>query len=168
MQSLLRPLSALILSALLATAEPSCKANPLDGTWPVQAEWASLNATVDGSLLSTQPVASSCYNNTDFNSPIPCSAVQSNWSSGIFHASTPESIDATIFANNSCIPPGIDGYLESKSCNVGGLPSYIVNATTDAHVATALKWAADHNVRVVVKGTGHDLNGRYEWKRTPI
>lgn len=44
---------------------------------------------------------------------------------------------------------------------MGGLPSYIVNATSAKQVATATKWAADRDIRIVVKGTGHDLNGRY-------
>jgi FAD/FMN-containing dehydrogenase len=41
------------------------------------------------------------------------------------------------------------------------MPQYIVNATTEEQIATALNWAATRNIRVVVKGTGHDLNGRY-------
>ncbi|KAF2159968.1 hypothetical protein M409DRAFT_70707 [Zasmidium cellare ATCC 36951] len=137
-----------------------CKANPLDGSWPSESEWAALNTSLDGRLLRTQPIASSCWHTTNLDSPFSCSAVQANWSSGLFHASTPESIDASIFANNSCLPSGVDGYLEGKGCRLGGLPSYIVNATTEQYVATAMKWATDHNVRIVVKGTGHDLNGR--------
>jgi len=41
------------------------------------------------------------------------------------------------------------------------LPQYIVNATEEVDVAAAMKWAVERNVRIVVKGTGHDLNGRY-------
>jgi len=41
------------------------------------------------------------------------------------------------------------------------LPQYIVNATEEGDVAAAMKWAVERNVRIVVKGTGHDLNGRY-------
>lgn len=72
----------------------------------------------------------------------------------------PESVGATLFANNSCLPPTADGFLLSQGCRLGGLPSYIVNATTDEQIATAMKWAASRNIRIVVKGTGHDLSGR--------
>ncbi|KAI5357832.1 putative FAD linked oxidase, FAD-binding, type PCMH, subdomain 2 [Septoria linicola] len=75
-----------------------------------------------------------------------------------FHAALPCSIGATVFANHSCLPPDTDAYLPSKGCQLGGLPSYIVNATSPEQVATAAKWAAERNVRIVIKGTGHDLS----------
>ncbi|USW50384.1 Putative FAD linked oxidase, FAD-binding, type PCMH, subdomain 2 [Septoria linicola] len=45
-----------------------------------------------------------------------------------------------------------------RACQLGGLPSYIVNATSPEQVATAAKWAAERNIRIVIKGTGHDLS----------
>lgn len=66
-----------------------------------------------------------------------------------------------MYANNSCLPQGATGYTKDRGCEIGGLPQYIVNATTERQIATALKWASHKNIRVVVKGTGHDLNGRY-------
>jgi hypothetical protein len=129
-------------SAALPTSENlSCKANPIDSTWPKDS-------------------AASCWNDTAFQSGYSCSVVQSNWSSSIFHSSLPESIGAPLFANNSCLPTGINGFLESQGCRLGGLPSFVLNATEECQVAQALKWAANRNVRVVIKGTGHDLNGR--------
>ncbi|KAK1140329.1 hypothetical protein N8T08_010465 [Aspergillus melleus] len=65
-----------------------------------------------------------------------------------------------MYANNSCLPPGVAGYSKEKGCSIGGLPQYIVNATSEQHVATAMKWASDKNIRIVVKGSGHDLGGR--------
>ncbi|KAF4546559.1 Isoamyl alcohol oxidase [Lasiodiplodia theobromae] len=132
----------------------------MDSAWPSDAEWATLNKTIGGALLRTTPVASSCWPGNPFNSPYSCDAVKGNWSSGIFHAALPESIDYPIFANNSCLPPGASGYDESRGCELGGLPEYIVNATTAEQVATAMTWAAERNIRITVKGTGHDMNGR--------
>ncbi|KAJ5201330.1 uncharacterized protein N7498_005993 [Penicillium cinerascens] len=57
-------------------------------------------------------------------------------------------------------PPGAEGYTKDRGCSIGALPQYIVNATTDQQVATALRWATERNIRIVVKGTGHDLSGR--------
>ena len=79
----------------------------------------------------------------------------------MYHAQWPESVDYSIWANNSCVPPGQDGYTKDKGCNVGGMPQYIVNATSEAQIATAMKWATQKNIRIVVKSTGHDLSGRY-------
>lgn len=149
------------LSAALPTSEgPSCKANPIDSTWPDHSEWLALNDSIGG-LITTSPIASSCWNDNTFHSLYSCSTVQANWSSSVFHAAQPESIGATLFANNSCLPSGVNGYLESQGCRLGGLPSYIVNATNECQIAEAMRWAADRNLRIVVKGTGHDLNGRY-------
>ncbi|KAL3439967.1 hypothetical protein BJX65DRAFT_315257 [Aspergillus insuetus] len=60
-------------------------------------------------------------------------------------------------------PVGLAGqlqYVAGRGCSIGGMPQYIVNATSEEQIATALKSAADRNIRAVVKGTGHDLNGR--------
>lgn len=150
----------LVSSAAVPTNSSSkCKANPLDSTWPGASDWKSLNESIGG-LIATSPVASSCWNNTDFHSPYTCATVQSNWSSSVFHSQQPESIGATLFANNSCLPSGINGYSELQGCRLGGLPSYVLNATDECQIADALTWAAEKDVRVVIKGTGHDLNGR--------
>lgn len=151
--------------AVLAIPAPSnssrsCKITPFDSEWPSIAEWNSSNSSIGSKLLQTMPVASSCWSGNPFGSQIPCDIVNANWTSSKFHASLPESIGAPIFANNSCLPPDGSGYLKSKGCSLGGLPSYIVNATTEQQVATAMKWAAERNMRIVVKGTGHELNGR--------
>jgi FAD/FMN-containing dehydrogenase len=55
----------------------------------------------------------------------------------------------------------VGSYSKAQGCKIGALPQYIVNTTQEADVAVAMKWAADRNIRIVVKGTGHDLNGRY-------
>jgi len=47
-----------------------------------------------------------------------------------------------------------------KGCQIGGYPVYVVDARTEEHVAEALKWAGEKNVRVVVKATGHSHQGR--------
>ncbi|KAI0384461.1 FAD-binding domain-containing protein [Hypomontagnella monticulosa] len=139
---------------------PKCKSTPLDPSWPSAAQWANLNASIGGALIATKPVASSCYDGNPFNSAKPCSEVTDNWGYSAFHSTVPESVDYPIWANNSCLPPGADGYNESLGCHIGGSPQYVANVTTAEQIATALKWASDANIRVVVKGTGHDLNGR--------
>ncbi|KAF7592159.1 hypothetical protein BBP40_000646 [Aspergillus hancockii] len=150
---------------LLATlgmvhAQSQCKSSPLDSSWPTQAEWNALNRTIDGVLLRTAPAASVCYPGNPLNAPSTCEEVKQNWTQSAYQASLPEGIGAPMFANNSCIPPGADGYAKDKGCVIGGYPAYIVNATSEQQISEALLWAASRNIRIVVKGTGHDLNGR--------
>jgi hypothetical protein len=148
-------------SALAASRNGACKLTPHDAAWPSDEEWNALNATINGTLIRTTPAASSCYPGNPFNAPTNCTEVTTHWSYAAYHAAWPESIDYSIFANHSCLPPGVDGYVEARGCRIGALPVYIVNAKNEAQIGIAMKWADDRNIRVVVKGTGHDLNGRF-------
>lgn len=138
----------------------SCKLTPLDRDWPSFDDWQALNASIGGALLKTVPVASSCYRDNPFHSSVACAAVIASWNSTDFHALLPESVAYPIFANNSCLPPGSPGYLAYRGCTLGGLPAYIVNATAESQIATAMRWASGRGIRIIVKGTGHDLLGR--------
>ncbi|RYP36322.1 hypothetical protein DL767_003475 [Monosporascus sp. MG133] len=149
-----------ILCAIGASAQQTCKLTPLDADWPSEADWSALNTTLGGSLIKTQPVASSCYPGNPFHSSQPCEIVKKEWGYSYYHASLPESIGSPLYANNSCLPPGAPGYTPTKGCEVGGAPQYVVNATTEEQVATAMAWASERNIRIIIKGTGHDLNGR--------
>ncbi|KAJ5872905.1 uncharacterized protein N7529_005258 [Penicillium soppii] len=156
----LRFQSLLLAFSATSFASLDCKISPADFSWPSYDEWGALNRSIGGVLIKTAPVASSCYPGNPFNSPQNCTDLQNKWSYAAFHASLPESIDFPIWTNNSCLPDGVTGYTEGKGCSIGGLPQYVVNATTENHVATAMKWASRRNIRIVVKGTGHDLSGR--------
>ncbi|KAI1390081.1 uncharacterized protein F4822DRAFT_223421 [Hypoxylon trugodes] len=138
---------------------PRCKSTPFDPSWPSEAQWFSLNASIGDTLIATKPVASLCYTSNPFNSTLSCSEVAENWGFSTFHAELPESVDYPVWANNSCLPPNATGYDESLGCHIGGYPQYIANVTSAEQIATALKWASEQNIRVVVKGTGHDLDG---------
>lgn len=137
-----------------------CKVTPDDVAWPDASEWANLNSSISGALIATIPPASSCYPGNPLGAYANCTEVTEDWGYSFYHASLPESIDYPLWANNSCLPPNATGYNETLGCHIGGAPQYVVNVTTDDQISTALKWASERNIRVVVKGTGHDLNGR--------
>lgn len=159
----MRLLALLLCSAALAspTEPPRCKISPSDATWPIETEWAVLNNSIGGTLIKTRPAASSCYETNPFDSPLNCNIVEANWTQSTFHANLPESISSALYANNSYLPPGAPGYNKTRGCHLGGYPTYVVNATSDEQIALAVKWASDRNIRIVVKGTGHDLSGRF-------
>lgn len=138
-----------------------CKVTPDDPQWPSDQDWEALNRSIYGGLIKSVPVASSCWEGNPFNSKVPCDEVKEKWTSSYFHESNPESVGFPIWANNSCVPPGSVGYNIERGCTYGGYPRYVVDAWSEEQIATALKWAASKNIRVVIKGTGHDLYGRY-------
>lgn len=157
------PTTFLFLATLSAAASTNtiCKTSPNDVNWPSTGEWTALNQSIQETLIKTAPVASSCYPGNPFGSKENCTEVTKHWPYAAYHSMWPESIDYLIYANSSCLPPGVDGYSSGKGCSVGGLPQYIVNASTELQIATAMEWASRHGIRITVKGTGHDLNGRY-------
>ncbi|KAL5042380.1 hypothetical protein BDW71DRAFT_211226 [Aspergillus fruticulosus] len=147
-------------TALAAPHNRTCKLTPHDVDWPSTEEWNALNASVAGNLVKSTPVASSCYHGNPFNASTNCTDVTANWSYAAYHAAWPESIDYSIFTNHSCLPPGVEGYVRDRGCKIGALPAYIVNATTEEQIEVAMKWANNRDIRIVVKGTGHDMSGR--------
>lgn len=156
------PLVSLFLCVTITTAASisTCKTTPSDIDWPIESAWAALNASIDGTLIKTLPPASSCYVGNPFNSTNSCESVGSDWGFAAWQAAQPEGIDYPIYGNNSCLPLNATGYIESRGCSIGASPQYVVNATTEQQIATALAWASRRNLRIVIKGTVHDMNGR--------
>lgn len=60
------------------------------------------------------------------------------------------------FTNLSCNP------FSSKTspCTIGNYVQYAVNATDVAHLRKTIHFAARHNIRLVIRNTGHDLLGK--------
>jgi FAD/FMN-containing dehydrogenase len=61
-----------------------------------------------------------------------------------------------IFQNGSCDP----FHSPDTPCTLGNMVEYTVKATQTEHVQAAVRFAAAHNIRLVVKNTGHDFLGR--------
>ncbi|RYP55520.1 hypothetical protein DL769_010136 [Monosporascus sp. CRB-8-3] len=60
------------------------------------------------------------------------------------------------FTNNSCNP-----FLDPSSpCTLGYHVAYTVNATTVAHIQAAVQFVKRHNVRLVIRNSGHDYLGK--------
>lgn len=55
----------------------------------------------------------------------------------------------------TCIPSG-----QSGNCTLGGYPSWALNVTTVSQIQLAINFARNLNLRLVIKNTGHDFNGR--------
>ncbi|PHH61185.1 hypothetical protein CDD81_708 [Ophiocordyceps australis] len=60
------------------------------------------------------------------------------------------------FQNQSCDPftP------QMTPCELGNYASYSINITSPKHVVAAIEFCREHNVRLVIKNTGHDFLGK--------
>ncbi|ESZ91957.1 hypothetical protein SBOR_7666 [Sclerotinia borealis F-4128] len=153
----------LFLIQLLCTASAqtvnnySCRALPGDSLWPSTTEWNKLNNTVDGRLVATVPIASPCHDpNYDATE---CAYLQANWANPSLHFNSSSSLIAPYFAvlgNQSCHPFSP----ESSPCPLGNYVDYAVDVSKSDDIIAAIKFAKSHNVRFVIRNTGHDYLGK--------
>lgn len=68
----------------------------------------------------------------------------------------PGSIMFPIFEGRTCLPTNESG----GSCTQGGYASYAVNVSSVSQIQLLVVFARITNVRLVIKNTGHDYNGR--------
>lgn len=140
---------------------------PADPCWPIQSDWTELNTTLSGTLIRNNPPASVCYPTEPNYNEEACEVIRARWFDSTFHASDPVSVDYPIWTKNSCNPiypngTSVTGDPDAgeRGCNADTYPAYVVNATQTSQIASALKWATQKNIRVVVKATGHSYTGR--------
>lgn len=74
-----------------------------------------------------------------------------------YHSETdPTSVMSPLYAGLTC-PPTED---PNGKCALGGYPVYSVDARNVADIQLAVNFARSNNIRLVIKNTGHDFNGR--------
>ncbi|KAL2759357.1 hypothetical protein ACRALDRAFT_1025952 [Sodiomyces alcalophilus JCM 7366] len=156
-------LQAILLASAHAAATPAtaatrpaafCYCMPGDPCWPSQDTWQHLNSTVRGGLVATEPIGSPCHDPT--YDEAACDALRAEWTNPLTHIPSSSSVMQTYFANQSC-DPFTD---RSKPCTLGNYVSYAVRVNCNSDVVAALRFAQTHNLRVVVRNTGHDFLGR--------
>nr|UYO77233.1 FAD-dependent isoamyl alcohol oxidase [Trichoderma psychrophilum] len=156
---LLLALARTALSLVYATnVKQTCRNLPGDTAWPSAHDWATLNKTISGRLIASVPQASVCHASPfqDFSSKA-CATLQSTWDiAEISHINSPAEILSQTFQNYSCVP----FTSESTACTMGNYASYVVNVTGASDIVSAIAFAKQHNVRIVIKNTGHDYLGR--------
>ncbi|KAI0205452.1 FAD-binding domain-containing protein [Astrocystis sublimbata] len=137
--------------------ESSCRCFPGDDCWPSAESWNAFNASLGGKLIETIPIASPCHDYTVTGyDPKQCTSLQNDWFYPETHIKSASSTMAPFFMNNSCNP-----FLDrSTPCTIGNYPRFVVNATCEQDYQKTLKFATDHNIRLVIRNTGHDYNGK--------
>ncbi|KAI0475371.1 hypothetical protein GGR56DRAFT_645769 [Xylariaceae sp. FL0804] len=153
--------AALLAAAWIAKSQPStmqCRCFPGDPCWPSAAQWGAFNSTVEGRLIATVPVASPCHDTfpgVAYDAE-KCADIQANWPRPELHDETTHSPMAYFFANLSCDPftP------RDAQCVVGSYVAYVVNATGASDYQKTIAFAKQHNIRLVIRNTGHDYLGK--------
>ncbi|PHH64777.1 hypothetical protein CDD81_4039 [Ophiocordyceps australis] len=158
-----------LLVAAVAVASPSCppwaqpsrsqssaacRCLPGDKCWPSASTWEAFNATIGGRLIATVPLAAPCHGSALSSSA--CAALRASWFTPNVHTESPSSIMAPYFTNNSCNP-----FLPPEApCIVGSYVSYTVNVSEPLDISRTIWFATYFNIRLVIKNTGHDYNGK--------
>ncbi|TGO08753.1 hypothetical protein BTUL_0193g00050 [Botrytis tulipae] len=148
------PFGSCPLMVTASSLTSTCRNFPGDAFYPNASEWAVFNATLGGRLIASVPIAAICHQ--DHYDKAACDNLQNNWYLPEPHLASSSSAMAWMFTNNSCNP-----FLpESASCTLGNYVSYTVNATSSLHISEAVIFANLFNLRLVIRGTGHDYNGK--------
>jgi len=128
-----------------------CKVYPDDPSWPSNSAWQNLNDTVFGRLTTPTALAAACRPNSPTFSNLTCYAVNAQWHNTSWVAQNPYMAD---YNDVSCPLNPI------LPCSTAGYPAYVIEAIDEKDVQASVNFARDHNIRLVIKGTGHDWPGR--------
>ncbi|KAH9894563.1 FAD binding domain-containing protein [Xylariomycetidae sp. FL2044] len=145
---------AIVPNFTLANETSECYCLPLDQCWPDESTWDAFNATIDGRLIKTVPIGSVCHDPT--YDEAACQALRAAWRTPMPHYESSSSVMETYWSANSCNPFAS----RSTSCELGNLVSYAVNVSGIEHILPTLEFVKLHNVRLVIRNTGHDFVGR--------
>ncbi|VDB91853.1 unnamed protein product [Peniophora sp. CBMAI 1063] len=143
------------LFAKVAAAASLCRNQPGDPDYPTDDDWTQLNSTVDGRLVAAVPTAKWCAD-------VGCS--QTEWESSNLRATLPGSTVVNNWEQDYGTGTGNDSSLcllnATSSCGQGNVVLYAINATQPEHLQAGVRFASQHNIRVVMRASGHDYLGR--------
>ncbi|KAI0965734.1 hypothetical protein F4678DRAFT_467282 [Xylaria arbuscula] len=135
----------------------ACKTFPGTTLWPLDETWSKFNQSIGGKLIKPGPPPGAvCHPGQPTFDADKCAIVTAAWSTYDCHFSDPVSNMWQQFSNDTCL---VD---PNSPCSADGYPSYVVNATTATDVKLGLDFARKHRIRVVVKSSGHDFQGRLQ------
>jgi len=136
-----------------AQAQPSsCRCTrPSDACWPSSSAWDALNATVGGRLAAAETAGGPVDVCADPDAPY-----------GACTAALDRVEDSEYWAQlypNGALSNGWAGTAEAPGWRreVG---AYLIAAESAADIQAGVNFAAEHNLRLAVRGSGHDYLGR--------
>ncbi|KAK1992378.1 FAD binding domain-containing protein [Colletotrichum falcatum] len=139
--------------------EYECKCSPADDCWPKADAWDKLNKTVGGNLIRHIPPAAVCYNQyrgMPTYDASKCAEATAKWTDEEWQIAQPASQLWTWGSNNTCELTADP----TSTCALGNYPEFVIIARTGAHVKAGVDFARSSNLRLVIRNTGHDFQGR--------
>lgn len=118
----------------------SRRVRPADPQWPSAESWAKLRAAVGGNLLEPQPLFAACEKDA---TSAACAEVLENIRNPFYIGDQPSGTE-------------VSGWLDAWKPEPS---AYAIAARNANDVAAGIKFAAQHNLRLVVKGGGHSYLG---------
>lgn len=146
--------------AQTTTSSNGCRCLYGQACWPSEQDFASLSRNLSLPLIHPVPPASVCY--PVGNPSCNCSDAQPNWDNGLWRADQSgayENLNFEMFLNkNGSISACYLNTTLDIPCEQGNVPPIGVDVRTVGDVQVAVRFAARHNLRLVVKNTGWALN----------
>lgn len=173
---------SLLVAGSLATpghhGHPACRCLPTEPCWPSDAEWKSLNETVSGQLTRVSPLGAVCHDPSydedacnellqggAYNSSLRAEDPGTHGHPVTHRNKTTNTVEgagqwtnweAWEERNQTCYI----GTPQSVPCLQGRVSPYSVSARSPEDIIAAVRFATVHDIRLVVKNTGHDFAGR--------
>ncbi|KAF8624469.1 hypothetical protein AX15_005859 [Amanita polypyramis BW_CC] len=150
------------LSQASGQLAPACRCLSYQSCWPSTSEFSQLESQLSQPLIKPVPPASACY--PPSNPSGNCTAVQdhltdANWRSDLPGSTQILNFESYVFKNgtiNACYYNTSLGF----PCDQGNIPVLGVEAKEVRDVQVAVRFAKTHNLKLIIKNTGHDFLGR--------
>ena len=150
------------LLVVIDNAVDTCRCLYGNPCWPNEDEFAKLGSQLSQTILQPRPPASACYPPSSLSSN--CSDVTAHFTDGNWRSDQPGAMQSINFETFAFPQGHVEAcYLDTKlgiPCEQGSVPPVGVDARSASDVQAAVNFARHHNLRLVVKGTGHDFLGR--------
>ncbi|PVH94758.1 FAD binding domain protein [Periconia macrospinosa] len=137
---------------------PTCRCFPGEPCWPSDESWDAFNKTLGGKLIKTVPIGAVCHTNQSFvpYDAAACAELQAHWNEADTHVSSPSSITAPFFADQSCDPFAPP----SSPCSIGTYVQYTVRAAGASDYRATIEFAKSNNIRLTIRNSAHDYFGK--------
>jgi FAD/FMN-containing dehydrogenase len=125
---------------LEAKSKPRRRVRPSDPGWPSATEWEKLNQAVGGNLIKPQALFAPCASEPQ---GAACTDVMKNMRN-------------PFYISDQTAGTEVSGWLDAWT---PAASAYAVAARNAADVVAGVNFAREHNLRLVVRGTGHSYLG---------
>ena len=151
----------LLLSVLLSPSSAKqasfCRCLSYQLCWPSTSDFAQLESQLSLPLIKPIPPASACYPPTHPSGN--CTAVQEHLTDAAWRSNLPGAMQMLNFESYVFKNGTIDACYYNTSlgypCHQGNIPILGVEARKVSDIQATVKFAKEHNLRLIVKNTGY-------------